>query len=184
MRVKLDFDNCYEIDEVSVDLRQTVFTTTLADATNKPLHVQISNEAHDLIPNLFNLAFGPLDKKGRIDDKAELQHANYSKVFSTILLSALTYLTQNPNHYLGIDGSSEARAYLYYRFIQMNYKYLNTHFNLYGLKYYVRISRFGKMQYDNPFDFDDIHPEPCLIKEGVALTGDNLYNYFVFSLKK
>jgi hypothetical protein len=26
------------------------------------------------------------------------------------------------------------------------------------LKYYVRISRFGKTQYDNPFDFNDVVP--------------------------
>lgn len=37
---------------------------------------------------------------------------------------------------------------------------------MYGLKYYVRITRFEKNQYENPFDFGDIQPYPNRIHKG------------------
>lgn len=79
--------------------------------------MEISNEAHELIPNVYNLAFGPTNARGDIDDKAQLTHKDYSKVFSTILFDGLIYLNSNRDHYLGIDGSDNARAYLYYKFL-------------------------------------------------------------------
>ena len=182
--VKLDFENCYNLKEVSPDLKISKFETKVIDGLQILLKIEIANLPHELVKDLYNFAFGPTDSRGKIDDKAELSHANYSKVFSTILLSGLTYLTKNPQHYLGIDGSNEARAHLYYRFIQSNYDYLSQHFNLFGLKYYVRISRFGKRQYDNPFDFEDILPKISPISKGEKPASGKLYNYFVFNLKK
>lgn len=123
--VNIDFDNLYSIDAISEDLREADFQSELHDGTKIPLKIEISDEPHHLLHNVYNLAFGPLDSRGRIDDQAELEHSNYSKVFSTILFTGLTYLNSNPNHYLGIDGSSNARAYLYYKFLQNNYDYLN-----------------------------------------------------------
>jgi hypothetical protein len=146
--------------------------------------VEISNETHELLPDVYNLAFGPLDAKGRINDKAELPHKDYSKVFSTILFEAWTYLKKNKDHYIGIDGSDNSRAYLYHMFIQRNYLYLNNYFNIYGIKYYVRITRFGKTQYDNPFDFSDIQTYPERIEHRVKIHLHLMYNYFIFNLKK
>ncbi len=180
--VKIDFDNTYDIDEISTDLKVANFLTELQDETKISLKVEIDNEAHELLPNVYNLAFGPTDQKGQIDDKAQLSHKDYSKVFSTVLLNALSYLTSNPDQYLGIDGSDNSRAFLYWRFLQRNYEYLDHYFEMFGLKYYVRISRFGKSQYDNPFDFEDIQPYPDKI-----LKTDRwpklMYNYFIFKLK-
>ncbi len=69
--------------------------------------------------NIFS-AFGPTNSKGEIDDRAEISHKDYSKMFSSILLAGLTYLTDHPNQYLGIDGwdnaRDNARGYMYYRF--------------------------------------------------------------------
>jgi hypothetical protein len=134
-------------------------------------------------PTFFNLAFGPINDKGKIDDKAELSHKDYSKVFSSILLTGLTYLASNKEHYLGIDGSNNARAYLYCRFLQKNFNYLDKFFKMYGLKYYVRISRFGKNQYDDPFDFSDILTDTDRIEKGMRLIPEFMYNYFIFRLK-
>ena len=108
--LNIDFKNLYEIDNISTDLRWSSFRSNLNNGQEIPLVVKISNESHALLPNVYNLAFGPLNPKGKIDDKAELNHADYSKVFSTILFSALAYLNNNPDHYLGIDGSDNARA--------------------------------------------------------------------------
>lgn len=182
--LKIDFKNLYEIDNISEDLRISTFSTKLNNDQALPLIVKISNQSHALLPNVYNLAFGPLNSKGKIDDKAELTHADYSKVFSTILFSALAYLKTNPDHYLGIDGSDNARAYFYYRALQRNFAYLNQHFRMFGVKYFVRITRFGKTQYDNPFDFEDIMPYPFRIEKGAQVSQDNMYNYFIFNLKQ
>ena len=132
--------------------------------------------------SIYNLAFGPLNSRGLVDDKAEIEHSDYSKTFSTILFTALTYLSSNPSHFLGIDGSNNARAYLYYRFIQRNFGYLAQFFIMHGLKYYVRISRFGKNQFDNPFDFKDIYTSLDPISRGRIIRSDWMYNYFIFRL--
>lgn len=181
--VTIDFDNTYEITSVSDDLRVSVFNTELATGQTIPLRVEISSEAHELLPSVYNLAFGPTDKRGKIDDVAEIAHSDYSKVFSSILLSALTFLTDHPDQYLGIDGSNNARAFLYYRFIQRNFDYLDQFFDMQGLKYYVRITRFGKSQYDNPFDFKDIQPKTVRVAKNESIQSNFMYNYFIFKLK-
>jgi hypothetical protein len=182
--VSIDFDNTYEIEPISEDLRVSTFNTELANGEEIPLRVEISSEAHELLPSVYNLAFGPINKKGKIDDNAEIAHADYSKVFSSILLAALTYLTDHPEQYLGIDGSNNARAYLYYRFLQRNFDYLDQFFEMYGLKYYVRITRFGKNQYDNPFDFEDVQPMTARITKDQSISPDFMYNYFIFKTKE
>jgi hypothetical protein len=179
---RIDFNNLYEIDSISEDLKVSTFNTTLHTGQAVPLTVKISNESHALLPNVYNLSFGPLNAKGKINDKIELTHADYSRVFSTILFSALAYLKTNPDHYLGIDGSDNARAYFYYRALQRNFGYLHQHFRMFGVKYFVRITRFGKTQYDNPFDFEDIMPYPFRIEKGAKVSQDHMYNYFIFNL--
>ena len=165
----INFDNLYEIESISGDLRESSFSTSLKNGKVVPLSVRINNQSHALLPNVYNIAFGPLNTRGRINDKVELTHADYSRVFSTILFSAYAYLKSNPGHYLGIDGSDNARAYYYYRALQRNFNYLDKHFRMFGIKYYVRITRFGKTQYDNPFDFEDIMPYPFRIRKGMPL---------------
>lgn len=182
LNLKINFDNSYEIQHISQDLRNSDFTTILKNGIEVPLFVQISTQAHELLPDVYNLGFGPL-KGNTIDDRAELVHSDYSKVFSTILLSALTYLIKNPGHSLGIDGSDNRRAYLYYHILQKNFDYLDQYFELSALKYYVRITRFGKYQYDDPFDFTDIMPDTKPIEKGAKIPAELMYNYFIFKLK-
>jgi hypothetical protein len=180
--VKIDFDTTIDFDEISTDLRIGIFPTELANGRIVPLKVEISNEEDDLIPNVYNLAFGPMDDRGELNDAAQLEHKNYSSVFSTILFGGLTYLKTNPEHFLGVDGSSNSRALLYWRYLQQNFNYLNQFFRFFGIKYYVRISRFGKRQYDNPFDFEDILPYADPITK-TNQWPDQMYNYFIFRLK-
>ncbi|BAV08177.1 hypothetical protein SAMN05421788_103514 [Filimonas lacunae] len=180
--VKIDFDDVYEIDPESEEMTSATFSTILTDGTITPLWIEIQPPS-DLLPKVYNLAFGPHDKKGELDDSAELTHQNYSKVFSTILLHAKAYLTLYPDHYLGIDGSNNARAFLYYRQMLRNFAYLDEHFNMGALKYYVRITRFGKTHYENPFDFTDILPEVVKITKDSPKRVDHMYNYFIFNNK-
>lgn len=181
--VKITFDNTYDFEEVSTDLKIGTFKTQLVGGGEIPLRVEIDTKPHNLLPDVYNLAFGPLNNEGEIDDKIQLKHLDYSKVFSTILLNALSYLTENPTHYLGIDGSDIRRAILYYRFIKSNYDYLQEFFIIKGLKYYVRISRLGKSDFDDPFDFEDVFTLPNEIQRDERMTVDKLYNYFIFTKK-
>src|SRR5450756_294004 len=101
-RVKIDFDKVYDFDEITPGFNLSSFNTRLEDGKAVPLKVKISNQAHALLPNVYNLSFGPLNKQGKIDDRAELAHSDYSRVFSTILFSAYAYLLRNPDHILGV----------------------------------------------------------------------------------
>jgi hypothetical protein len=178
----INFDKSYELQPMTQDLRLSNFNTVLKEGQQVPIYVQIHNKPHVLLSDVYNLGFGPL-KGNQIDDRAELPHADYSRAFSTILLSGLTYLTSNPAHSLGIDGSDNRRAYLYYHILQNNYDYLNEYFLISGIKYYVRITRFGKNQYDDPFDFKDIMTDAIPIEKGVEIPRELMYNYFIFTLK-
>jgi len=180
---KIDFQNLYEPESVSSDWKLSSFNSELDNGRTLPIIVKISGQPHELLPNVYNLSFGPLNKQGKIDDRAELTHKSYSKVFSTILFFAFAYLKKNSGHYLGIDGSDNQRAYFYYRTLQRNYEFLDKRFLMYGIKYFVRITRFGKTQYDNPFDFEDIVPYPFKIEKGIPVSQDHMYNYFIFTLK-
>ena len=180
--VKIDFDRAVPFTAISDDFRLGIFPTELKDGSTVPLKVEIDNEAMEFLPAVYNLAFGPMKDNGNIDDRAQITHKDYSAVFSTIMFEAWSYLQNNPDHYIGVDGSDNPRATLYYYFLQRNFDYLDQHFSFFGVKYYVRITRFGKTQYENPFDFSDIMPIPIRI-EKTSVIPDPMYNYFIFSLK-
>ena len=92
-------------------------------------------------------------------------------IFNYFIFS-ISYLELNKEHYLGIDGSDNTRAYFYFRAMIRNFEYLNRYFNMYGIKYFVRISRFGRTQYDNPFDFEDIMSVPTKISRELRVSQD------------
>lgn len=184
LNVKINFENCYEVDDVSDDYSSCSFTTVLNDDTNVLLGVQIDQEAHHLMPDVYNLAFGPFNEKGEIDDQAKLTHADHSKVFSTIVLAAMSFLAEHPNKFVGIDGSNNARAYMYYRCIQNNFAYLSKYFKIYGVNYYARILRKKNDQDKTyPIDGHEWKAFPVLIENPINIRPDKLYNYFIFSLK-
>lgn len=184
LNIKVDFDNCYEAEPLSADLRLTRFETELTNDSKAAIGVLISSQAQHLLPNVFNLAFGPLDANNEIDDQAKLTHANHSKVFSTIIFSALTFLNANRDKYLGIDGSNNARAYMYFRIIQNNYDTLTQYFDIYGVKYYVRILRKTKDEDEgHPVDPHDITAVPARIEKGEIVRSEKMYNYFIFKIK-
>jgi hypothetical protein len=87
IEVKLDFDETYNMDPLSDDLRVSTFVSDLEDGHSIPLRVEISSQPHALLSSVFNLAFGPTNAKGEIDDKAEIAHKDYSRVFSSISFS-------------------------------------------------------------------------------------------------
>jgi hypothetical protein len=182
LNVKINFEDLYETVTMDADLRSSVFDSDLKNGTTTRLGIQISSKVHPLMPNVYNLAFGPIDENNQLDDQVRLTHQNHSKVFSTIIFSGLSFLTEHKDKYLGIDGSNNARAYLYYRCIQNNYDYLKSFFRIYGVNYYVRILRQG-VDHSYSFDPDDLVAIPRLIDHREPMQHEKLYNYFIFKLK-
>jgi hypothetical protein len=181
--VILNFDGSYKVEKASDDLKTGYFTTGLQEGGEESLKIEISKTPHELMPSVYNLGFGPVTPECRINDKAVLSHRDYSKGFSTILFIGYRYMVKNPGHMLGIDGSDNRRAVLYFRMVLRNYDYLSNYFEIFGLKYYVRMTRFGKRQYDNPFDFSDVLPTPERVLKNMQLRLEWLYNYFIFKLR-
>lgn len=54
--VRIDFDNIYDFDEISSDLKVGIFRTELADGREVLLRVEIDSEPHKLLPDVYNLA--------------------------------------------------------------------------------------------------------------------------------
>lgn len=181
LKVRIDLEECYKIEDINEDLSSCSFKSVLDDDSIATLAVQIDGSQHPLMPDVYNLAFGPLNDEGEINDMAELKHKDYSRVFSTIVLAAMTFLTEHASKFLGIDGSSNSRAYLYYRCIRNNFEYLSQFFRIYGIKYYVRkLRKVDDEDEEYPIDFEDEIPVPTLIENPGHIPHDKLYNYFIF----
>ena len=92
-------------------------------------------------------------------------------------------MEKNADKFPGIDGSNNARAYLYYRCIQNNFDYLTKYLNIYGVNYYLRILRKLKDEDEYPpLDEDDILAMPQPIHKNVFVRHEKLHNYFIFNL--
>ncbi len=165
------------------DWRVGEFEAELEDGGFVLLKLEVSDAEHDIIKNVYNLAFGPVTGKGKINTHARLGYRYRMKVFSTILLFIESYLRACPGRAVGVDGSSSARAELYYRGWQRHFRMLNAYMNMTGVKFYVRISRMGVRQYDDPFDFDDIEYATFPVAREGRPPGNMMYNYFVIGYK-
>ena len=128
---------------------------------------------------VYNLSFGPIDKKLHIDTRQKLSHKDHSKVFSTVLFAGLSYLNENKGKFLGFDGSNTARVYMYYRCILNNFEYLNAVFDIYGVNFYSRIFRADRPANDgNTYLIQTVPIEP----ENYVHPNE-LFNYFKFIKK-
>jgi hypothetical protein len=140
--VKINLNDCYIIETIKEDYTVSKFDTVVKHGKNIPMGVFISEQPHFLMPDVHNLSFGRInDSNTLINDKDKLYHQNHSKVFSTIVLAATSFLTNNESKFVGIDGSNNAQAYMYYRCILNNLDYLDEYFTIHGVNYYVRILR-------------------------------------------
>lgn len=186
LNVIINLDDTYDIEDISPDFDKFQFTSVCkqkgGDDYQVTLHVQIENRRNVFLPGVFNLAFGPLNEDGTINDTISLRHQNNSKVYSTILLGAVAFLRNKnePNTYVGVDGSDITRAYLYYKLLQTNYDYLVQYVEMIGVKYFVRLLR-GKNTADALMpDTEDLAIQPFKILKGQQMNCTKLYNYFMF----
>lgn len=182
LNINIDFSDTYPIENVEGSLSRFHFTSLDTSGNPVTLHVCISDNCNPFLPDVFNLAFGPLNESGEIDDVAVIKHSQSSKVYSTILLGALTFLNANRGQYVGIDGSNLVRSCLYYKLFQLNHDYLSRYLNSFGIKYYIRLLS-GKEKGD-PFvlDDEDLASSPIRIPRHFSIKWNKMFNYFIFNL--
>lgn len=179
--IKIDFENTYEPIEVAEDLSFMTFHSEVTNAPEILIKIEISSLGDPLLPNVFNLAFGPLRENGSIDDTAKINHQSKHKVFSTILLFSLVYLQENPQITIGVDGSNDTRAYLYHRMFLTNKEYLNEYFVTIGVDWYVKLLRNNNIEVDaNGLPYFKPKPEPFDYQRNAI----DLYRYYMYQLKQ
>ena len=136
----INLDITYPEIFIAADMSCMLFEAEDIKGYRVLLKIKIEPHPDPLLPGVFNLVFGPLDAAGNIDDKARINHLNPDKTFSTILLFALSYLKSNQVT-IGLDGSDDARAYLYHRMFLTNQSYLKEYFATIGVDWYVKLLR-------------------------------------------
>ena len=179
--IKINLDNTFEAIYVSSNFDQYIFESPLKNDKIIQLKVKFTNIAHSLLPNVYNLAFGPFDITGKIDDSINLRHKDSNKVFSTIILFSIIFLKDNPHVTIGIDGSDDLRANLYHRMFRYNYKDLQDFIVIIGVDWYARLLRNGSIELDdNGMTFFKPKPEPFDFQR----KSSDLYRYYMFNLSQ
>lgn len=178
--ITIDFENTYDPVFVAKDLTSMTFNATQKDGTEELIVVQLQPYPINRLPDVFNLGFGPSDGVGGFLDNVHLEHADKNKVFSTIMLLALAYLTENPTHIVGLDGSNDARARIYHMMFRSNIDALGAVFETIGLDYYIKQLRDGELETDDDGNHVMIPiPQPF----DYTRSSKNLYRYYMFYLK-
>ena len=177
--VALNFDDTFELIDVTPDFSEVTFYSPQKDGTDVSILLKIKPHTDDSLPNVYNLGFGPPDGNGGIDDLVNLKHTNSNKVFSTILLHALTFLKRNRGLTIGIDGSDDYRVILYHTMFKSNREYLSSMFKAFGVDWYVRIFRNGNYEADSDGQYI-AKPKPESFD--YRRNKRDLYRYYMFNL--
>lgn len=182
--VRINLDNIYTPKYISDDKKYIIFDSdihTQIGIESKELHILIVEHPDKNLYNVYNLAFGPIDGNGLIDDAARLKHVDISKLFSTLIFMGLNFLYLNKNCYIGIDGSSESRAYMYHRIFRLNFDEVNSFLRLIGVDWYVRLLR-NKEDVERDLEGNPYYkPRPETFDK--KRKTQDLYRYYMYSLK-
>ncbi len=178
LEVKIDFENVYEIEWLAADFSYGRFYSETSTGLVE-LHISILLSNNAFLGQIPNLAFGPLKEDGTIDDDAKIKHIDNSKIYSTMLFSALTFLKTQNQAFIGVDGSNHIRAFLYYKVFQLNYEYLAQYFNVAGVKYYIRLLRAKHKTDIYLTDNEDLTIIPVQLTKLMRIENRKLFNYFV-----
>lgn len=179
--ILLDLSNPILPHHASNDLMDYRFYSPQTQGPDVELIVAIRSINDPLLPNVYNIGFGPSDGAGGIDDKANLKHTDRGRVFSTIIVFAMAFLQQNAGSTIGIDGSDERRAYLYHRMFQSNYEALKDSIVITGVDWYVKLLRNRDVERDaNGNFFFKPRPEPFDFQRKSI----DLYRYYLIDIKE
>lgn len=181
MIVKVDIADTYELLTITSDLKEATFYSYDKEGNPVLLKILIKPLNYPLLPNVNNLCFGPPQDDGIIDDTAQIPHKDLNKLFSTIILFCLTFLQDNPQITIGLDGSNDVRAYLYHKMFCSNKAYLDEYFVALGTDWFVRLLRNNEYEKDQD-GFDYLKPKPEFFD--YQRPSRDLYRYYMFHLKK
>lgn len=180
--VPIDLNNTVEPVFVNNDFTEFIFRSRLVDGADKEMHVLFSKHPDPLLPNVYNLAFGPIGGDGEIDDQVVVRHKDINLVFSSVLFYAYFFLLANEDkgYSIGVDGSNDIRAYLYHRMFNYNSSELADVFYIVGVDWYVRLLRNGTdIERDGEgYPLFKPRPEPFDLERNPA----DMYRYYMFSL--
>lgn len=84
--------------------------------------------------NIYNLAFGDLDKQGEIDDYANSGNGDRDKILATIADVVEKYFTRYPDRHIYFRGSTPGRMRLYRMAIGLHLEELSRKFVIYAVK--------------------------------------------------
>lgn len=178
--ITINFEETFEPTSMESDFSMMIFNSPQIDGTIMPIIARIDPHPDFDLPEVFNLGFGPSAGNGRFHDDVRLQHADISRVFSTVLLYGLTFLQQNPGLTLGVDGSDDIRAALYHLIVKSNRVYLKDFFVIVGVDWYVRVFRDWSYELDAD---GNLLSKPKPERFDYKRTRHDLYRYYMFHLK-
>jgi hypothetical protein len=179
MIIAIDFEDVYQLISLAPDFTGATFHSF--DRNGKPVLLMVLLKLVDnsLLPGVHNLAFGPINEDGSIDDQVRIKHNDSGKLFSTILLFCLKFLQKTPGAKIGLDGSCDTRAKFYHRIFINNKNYLGDYFVALGIDWCVRLLRDGKVELDS-FGNPLFRLRPELFD--YQRTTKDLYRYCMFYL--
>lgn len=170
--------------------------------------IVIEEHEDKLLPNVWNLSFGPVQYDPEEDtytmtDHDQILHTNRTKLYSTVFLFAKLFLEEFPDLSLGIDGSDLLRTRVYHNLIKQNRDKLEEVFDLLGVDVFARYyyQRVKNKSSEHSLEIDRESELPGFIpwkdREGdIILVADfvpfdstrqsrsELYYYYILSLKK
>jgi hypothetical protein len=118
----------YEIQSSSACLRFEFFSKGPKGKIKK----QIEFEPFEPDSTFFNIGFGDVDDKGKINDLAITGNADSQKVLATVALSVFKFFERYPNAKVFATGSTKSRTRLYRIGITNNLLEIEKNFIIYG----------------------------------------------------
>lgn len=177
--VTINLDETYGAQAVSFDREVSVMTFLSPQRNNEPIMIQVQIQPHpdELLASVYNLAMGPLDEHGQINDHIRLKHEDSDRFFSTIILFCVAFLDEYPELIIGLDGSDDLRATLYHSMISSNREHLSEYFACVGVDWYVKLLRNREEieRKPNGDPFFKPRPEPF----DFTRTRRDLYRYYL-----
>ena len=113
--IQVDFEDTYAVTNCDEELMSATFVAELVNEDIAVMKICFDQYETGLAFDVFNITFGPVNSSGAINVLAKIRHEHLDRLFSTILLQILYFLKRHPSATVGMDGSTEARAYLYHR---------------------------------------------------------------------
>lgn len=92
--IKLNLNETYKHN--SVDLLNMTFHSPCIDQPDTLMKVELQEHPDSQFKDVYNMAFGPLNEKNKLDDTAKIKHADTDKMFSTVLVFGLMFLQKYP----------------------------------------------------------------------------------------